>query len=53
VASRIAEVGEDSICTSIVVAAELRYGAEKSQSRQLFERIEAGAFFVSGSSTCV
>jgi tRNA(fMet)-specific endonuclease VapC len=39
VASRIAEVGEDSICTSIVVAAELRYGAEKSESRQLAERV--------------
>jgi len=40
VASRIAGVGEDSICTSIVVAAELRYGAEKSQSKQLSERVE-------------
>ncbi len=40
VASRIAEVGEDSICTSIVVASELRYGAMKSESKQLSERIE-------------
>ena len=40
VASRIAEVGEDSICTSIIVAAELRYGAEKSGSKQLAERID-------------
>jgi tRNA(fMet)-specific endonuclease VapC len=32
VASRIAEVGEGSICTSIVVAAELRYGADKPES---------------------
>ena len=40
VAGRIARVGEDSICTSIIVAAELRYGAEKSGSRQLSERIE-------------
>lgn len=40
VAGRIAEVGEDSICTSIVVAAEIRYGAEKSQSKQLSERVE-------------
>jgi tRNA(fMet)-specific endonuclease VapC len=39
VASRIAEVGEDSICTSIIVAAELRYGAEKSESEQLSERV--------------
>lgn len=40
VAGRIAKVGEDSICTSIIVAAELRYGAEKSGSRPLSERIE-------------
>lgn len=40
VANRIAEVGEDSICTSIIVAAELRYGAEKSESKQLSERVE-------------
>lgn len=40
VAGRIAEVGEDSICTSIVVAAELRYGAEKSTSTQLAERVD-------------
>ena len=39
VASRIAEVGEDSIFTSIVVAAELRYGAEKSESREISERV--------------
>lgn len=40
VASRTTEVGEGSICTSIVVAAELRYGAEKSESKQLSERID-------------
>jgi tRNA(fMet)-specific endonuclease VapC len=39
VARRISEVGEDAICTSIVVAAELRYGAEKSGSAQLAERV--------------
>ena len=39
VATRIATVGEDSICTSIIVAAELRYGAAKSKSKQLSERI--------------
>ena len=39
VATRIADVGEDSICTSIVVAAELRYGAAKSDSKQLSERV--------------
>lgn len=39
VATRIAEVGEYSICTSIVVAAQLRYGAAKSTSGQLSERV--------------
>ncbi len=29
VATRIAAVGEDTVCTSIIVAAELRYGAIK------------------------
>jgi len=40
VAARIAAVGEDSVCTSTVVAAELRYGAEKSGSRRLAERVD-------------
>ena len=31
VAKRIAEVGEDAICTSIIVAAELRYGAARTR----------------------
>ena len=39
VATRIAEVGENSICTSIVVAAELRYGGTKSGSKQLSDRV--------------
>jgi tRNA(fMet)-specific endonuclease VapC len=39
VATRIADVGEDSVCTSIVVAAELRYGAAKSGSKRLAERV--------------
>ena len=39
VATRIADVGENSICTSIVVAAELRFGAAKSRSKQLSERV--------------
>lgn len=29
-----------AICTSIIVAAELRYGVEESGSRQLSERLE-------------
>jgi tRNA(fMet)-specific endonuclease VapC len=40
VATRIADVGEDSICTSVIVAAELRYGAAKSGSKPLSERID-------------
>lgn len=40
VAGRITEVGEDSICTSIIVAAELRYGATKSGSKPLAERLD-------------
>lgn len=39
VATRIGAVGERSICTSIIVAAELRYGAVKSDSTQLYERV--------------
>lgn len=38
--SRISAVGEDSICTSIVVAAELRYGARKATSSKLKDRVE-------------
>lgn len=40
IAERITRVGEASICTSIVVAAELRYGAEKSGSNKLSDRVE-------------
>ena len=34
VALRIADVGEDRVLTSIVVACELRYGAAKRGSRK-------------------
>jgi tRNA(fMet)-specific endonuclease VapC len=40
VASRIAQVGEETICTSIIVAAELRFGAEKSDSEKLRDRVD-------------
>lgn len=40
VAERIGEVGEDNICTSIIVAAELRYGAAKRNSPRLTEQVE-------------
>ena len=40
VAARITKAGEDSICTSIVVAAELRYDTARSNSAKLAERID-------------
>ena len=40
VAARITKAGEDTVCTSIIVAAELRYGATKSNSAKLTERID-------------
>ena len=39
-AKRIAKVGEDGICTSIIVAAELRYGSNKSGSPRLRKAVE-------------
>jgi tRNA(fMet)-specific endonuclease VapC len=41
VAERIREIGEAQVCTSIIVAAELRYGAAKKGSSRLEERVEA------------
>jgi tRNA(fMet)-specific endonuclease VapC len=41
IADRIAEVGEQHICTSIIVAAELRYGAAKKGSSRLTAQLEA------------
>ena len=35
VLKRIAEIGEDNICTGIVVAAEIRYGVAKKGSARL------------------
>lgn len=40
VARRIAEKGEGTVCTSIVVACELRFAAEKTQSAALQARVE-------------
>jgi tRNA(fMet)-specific endonuclease VapC len=40
VVRHIARVGEGSVCTSIIVAAELRYGARKSGSGPLSERVD-------------
>jgi tRNA(fMet)-specific endonuclease VapC len=39
-ARRIARAGENNICTSIIVAAELRYGCAKSGSKKLFKAVE-------------
>ena len=39
-ARRIREVGEASVCTSIIVAAELRYGAQKRGSPRLSSQLE-------------
>jgi tRNA(fMet)-specific endonuclease VapC len=41
VAVRIAQKGEESVCTSIVVAAELRFGAAKRGSERLTAQLEA------------
>jgi tRNA(fMet)-specific endonuclease VapC len=39
IARRIAEAGEEAISTSIIVAAELRFGAEKSGSAKLADQV--------------
>ena len=41
IAKCIARVGESNVCTSIVVAAELRYGAKRRNSRRLTRNVEA------------
>ena len=41
IADRIAAVGEQQVCTSIIVAAELRYGALKKNSPRLTAQLEA------------
>jgi tRNA(fMet)-specific endonuclease VapC len=40
-ARRLAVVGEATVCTSIVVSCELRYGAAKSGSPRLSARVES------------
>jgi transposase InsO family protein len=40
VAKRIAKLGEGNICTSVIVAAELRYGCAKSGSKRLLKAVE-------------
>jgi tRNA(fMet)-specific endonuclease VapC len=40
VSKRLAVVGEATVCTSIVVACELRFGAKKKGSARLEERVD-------------
>lgn len=37
---RIATVGENSVCTSVIVLCELRFGAAKSGSSRLLDQLE-------------
>ncbi|TVR92986.1 MAG: type II toxin-antitoxin system VapC family toxin [Wenzhouxiangellaceae bacterium] len=39
-AERITDAGESTVCTSIMVAAEIRYAAEKSGSISLADRVD-------------
>jgi tRNA(fMet)-specific endonuclease VapC len=39
-AKRIASVGQDNICTSVIVSAELRYGCAKKGSKRLLKAVE-------------
>lgn len=41
VSERLRTVGEAQVCTSIIVAAELRFGAEKRKSARLTAQLEA------------
>jgi tRNA(fMet)-specific endonuclease VapC len=41
IADRIRAIGEQSICTSIIVAAELRFGITKKASPRLSAQVEA------------
>jgi len=40
-AQRLSDVGGDAVCTSIIVAAELRYGCAKNGSKRLMRAVEA------------
>lgn len=41
VSARLARQGADAVCTSLIVAGELRFGARKSGSAQLASKVEA------------
>lgn len=40
-AQRVVAAGEDAVCTSIIVASELRFGCAKSGSKRLLRAVEA------------
>ncbi len=40
ITGRIVKVGQDRVCTSIVVACELRFGAAKKGSSRLAEQLD-------------
>ena len=40
-AGRLATLGQDQLCVSIITACELRFGAAKSKSIRMAERVEA------------
>ncbi|MCP5245996.1 MAG: type II toxin-antitoxin system VapC family toxin [Burkholderiales bacterium] len=40
IAEKISDVGEDAVCTSIIVASELRFGAIKSGSKPLQQQVD-------------
>lgn len=40
VVARIAQVGEENVCTSLIVACELRFGAAKRGSERLTRQLE-------------
>ena len=41
IADRIADIGEQHVCTSIIAAAKLRYGAARKASSRLTAQLEA------------
>jgi tRNA(fMet)-specific endonuclease VapC len=44
IAMKVAQVGEESVCTSIIVAGELRFGAAKRGSERLSAQLDAVLF---------
>jgi len=41
VAQKISEISDNKVCTSIIVASEIRFGVEKRQSKKLSQQVEA------------